>query len=176
MSGEEKEITINITRRIFALSILAIIGFAAVWTYSVTLFAYITPNPDLDMRVNSVSTSDTSNNPKSSFNKGETARIFSSIEMATSYWVNCYYYYYFVNSESYRLVFTVTDNLNRPVYFGWVTDTINPGQVQLYSVDYAIPTSASAGSYTVNVYIWSDFLSSGVALAPTGGSVTFTVT
>jgi hypothetical protein len=175
MSVEEKEITINITRRILALSILAIIGFAAVWTYGVTLFAYITPNPDLDMRVNSVSTSDTSNNPKSSFNKGETARIFSSIEKATAYSMN-YYYYYFVGGESYRLVFTVTDNLNRPVYFGWLTDTINPGQVNLYSSDYAIPTSASAGSYTVNVYIWSEFLPSGEALAPTGGSVTFTVT
>ena len=174
MSSEKKEITINLTtKRILALSILTIISFAAVWTYGMALLAYWTPTPDLSMRVNSVNTYDTGDVAKMSFSRGSTTRIKATIEMATTYWV---YYYYFVSSESYRVIFTVTDSQNRPVYFSSVTGTINPGQVKVHSVDYAIPAGADTGTYTVKVYIWSDFLSSGEALAPMGGSVTFTVT
>jgi hypothetical protein len=42
--------------------------------------------------------------------------------------------------------------------------------------DYVSLSSATAGTYTVKVYLWSDWLPSGEALAPAAGSTTFTIT
>jgi hypothetical protein len=167
-----KEIVIDLnSRRILALGILAVIGFAAVGTYIAALFAFNTPIQELPIRVNTVNTYDTGDVLKGAFNKGNTVRVKAAIEMATTYNM----YYYFAGSESYRIIFTISDGSSRPMYIVSETATINPGQVKTHSIDWVIPTGADAGTYTVKVYVWSDFLPGGVALAPMGGSNTFTV-
>jgi hypothetical protein len=173
-----KEIVIDLnSRRVWALGILAVIGFAAVGTYIAALFAFNTPIQELPIRVNAVNTYDTSDVLKGAFNKGGTLRVKATIEMATTYYMNYYYYnyYYFAGSVNYRIIFTISDGSGRPMYITSATSTINPGQVKIHSIDWVIPTGADAGTYTVKAYVWSDFLPGGVALAPTGGSQTFTV-
>jgi len=173
-----KEIVITLdAKRLIALSILAVVGFAAVYTYIGALFAFNTPTQELPIRVNTVKTYDTGDVIKDSFNKGGTARVKATIEMAMTYSMYSYYSYYsyFAGSESYRIIFTISDGSSRPMYIVSETSTIIPGQVKTHSIDWVIPLGADAGTYTVMVYIWSDFLPGGVVLAPTGGSKTFTV-
>jgi hypothetical protein len=125
---------------------------------------------------------------KTAFAKGDTVRIKISFEMADYYWsapsyywsAPSYYwsaqsYYYFSSGESYRLIYTVVDGSGMPVYFSSTTGAITQAQVKNDLADYLSLSSAAAGTYTVKVYLWSDWLPDGDALAPGGGSATFTI-
>lgn len=171
------EIVIELTpRKILAISLLALVGVGAVYTYVIALFAFNAPSQDLSMRFNSVGTYDTGDTAKSVFAKGDTVRIKVSFEMADYYWsAPSYYYYYFSSGDAYRLIYTVSDGSGMPVYFSSVTGTITQAQVKNDLADYISLSSASAGTYIVKVYLWSDWLPGGLALAPIGGSATFTI-
>lgn len=169
------EIVIELTpKKLLALSLLVVIGGGAIFSYVVALYAYNAPSQDLSMKFNSVGTYDTGNVAKSAFTKGDTVRVKVSFEMADYYW-SAPNYYYFSSGDAYRLIYTVSDGSGMPVYFSSVTGTITQAQVKNDAADYINLSSAAAGTYTVKVYLWSDWLPSGEALAPSGGSATFTI-
>ncbi|MDP2899602.1 MAG: hypothetical protein Q8O47_01360 [Candidatus Bathyarchaeota archaeon] len=179
------EIVIELTpKKLLALSLLVVIGGWAIFSYVVALYAFNAPSQDLSMRFNSVGTYDTGNVAKSAFTKGDTVRVKVSFEMADYYWsapsyywsAPSYYYYYFSSGDAYRLIYTVSDGSGMPVYFSSVTGTITQAQVKDDLANYISLSSASAGTYTVKVYLWSDWLPGGVVLAPGAGTATFTVT
>jgi hypothetical protein len=176
-SDPRSEIVIELTpKKVLALSLLVIVSLGAVYSYVVAIFAFEAPSQDLSMRFNSVGTFDTSNVAKTAFAKGDTVRIKVQFEMADYYWSAPSDYYYFSSGESYRLIYTVSDGSGTPVYFTSSTGTMSAAQVSNLFSDYVSLSSATAGTYTVKVYLWSDWLPSGEALAPAAGSTTFTIT
>lgn len=169
------EIVIELTpKKLFALSLLVLVGGGAIFSYVVAIFAFNAPTQDLSMRFNSVGTYTTGDAAQTAFAKGETVRVKVAFEMADYYW-SAPSYYYFATGESYRVIYTIVDGDGMPVYFYSTTGTINQAQVVNAFVDYASSPSATAGTYTVKAYLWSDWLPAGNALAPSGGSATFTI-
>ena len=176
------EIVIELTpKKLLAISLLTLVGVGALYSYVIALYAFNAPSQDLSLRFNSVGTFDTGDVAKTAFAKGDTVRIKISFEMADYYWsAQSYYwsaqsYYYFSSGESYRLIYTVVDGSGMPVYFSSTTGAITQAQVKNDLADYLSLSSAAAGTYTVKVYLWSDWLPDGDALAPGGGSATFTI-
>jgi hypothetical protein len=183
------EIVIELTpKKLLAISLLTLVGVGALYSYVIALYAFNAPSQDLSLRFNSVGTFDTGDVAKTAFAKGDTVRIKISFEMADYYWsapsyywsAPSYYwsaqsYYYFSSGESYRLIYTVVDGSGMPVYFSSTTGAITQAQVKNDLADYLSLSSAAAGTYTVKVYLWSDWLPDGDALAPGGGSATFTI-
>jgi hypothetical protein len=161
-------------KKLLAISLLVLIGGGAIFSYVVALYAFNAPSQDLSLRFNSVGTYDTGNVVKTAFAKGDTVRIKVSFEMADYYW-SAPSYYYFETGDAYRLIYTVVDGTGMPVYFSSTTSTITQAQVKNDLADYLSLSSAAAGTYTVKVYLWSDWLPSGEALEPSGGSATFTI-
>ena len=132
----------------------------------------------MPLKITTASTFDTSNVLKTTFLTGETVRFNATVEMADYYyWYYMYspIYYSFSGIQNYRIIFAVMDNTNRPVYFVSTTESISPGASELTSYDWTIPSTASSGSYTIRVVTWSDWLPTGVALAPNAREATFTV-
>ena len=169
------EIVIELTpKKLLALSLLMLVGVGAFYSYVISLHAFTAPSQDLSLRFNSVGTYTTGDVMKTAFAKGDTVRVKISFEMADYYWSGPSYYY-FSSGESYRLIYTVVDGSGMPVYFSSTTGAINQAQVKNDLADYLSLSSAAAGTYTVKVYLWSDWLPSGDALAPGGGSATFTI-
>jgi len=169
------EIVIELTpKKLLALSLLTLVGVGALYSYVIALYAFTAPSQDLSLRFNSVGTYTTGDVMKPAFAKGDTVRIKIVFEMA-DYYLFASSYYSFSSFESYRLIYTVVDGSGMPVYFSSTTGNINPAQVKNDSADYLSLSSAAAGTYTVKVYLWCDWLPSGEALAPGGGSATFTI-
>jgi hypothetical protein len=169
------EIVIELTpKKLLALSLLTLVGVGALYSYVIALYAFTAPSQDLSLRFNSVGTYTTGNMAETAFTKGDTVRIKIVFEMA-DYYLSAPSYYYFSSFESYRLIYTVVDGSGMPVYFSSTTGTINPAEVKNDSADYLSLSSAAAGTYTVKVYLWCDWLPNGDALAPGGGSATFTI-
>ncbi|RLJ01883.1 MAG: hypothetical protein DRP11_03750 [Candidatus Aenigmatarchaeota archaeon] len=178
MSSDEIVITLD-SKRLIVLGVIVVLGVAATYSYIGALFAFIAPSQDFPLKVTSVATFDTSDASKTAFTRGSTVRIKATVEKATDYYYNypTYYYYYdFVGDTSYRIIITIMDGSRRPVFFKYTTKTISPGSSQVTSYDYKIPSTASAGTYTIRVMVWSDWLPSGDALAPEAGEKTFEVT
>lgn len=179
------EIVITLTpKRIVALSLLVLVSLAAVYSYVVALYAFIAPSQDLPLQISGTQTGTPAGVAKTAFARGETVRVKSTIEKATAYYnyyyyyvpPPVYYYYYdFVGTTSYRAIITVKDSAGQPVFFTSTTGTINVGATVNVQGDYTISGSAATGTYTVDVLVWSDWLPTGIVLAPERGEVTFSV-
>lgn len=176
------EIVITITgRKLVALVILSVISIATVYSYIGALFAFIAPSQDVPLQVTSFGTFDTGNSPKTNYTRGQTVRMKATVEKATAYYYYvappAYYYYYydFVGSTSCKVILTLKDAAGQPVYFTSSAQMINVGASVTVTVDYPIAATAAVGPWTGDVMVWSDWLPSGVALAPAKGEVTFSV-
>lgn len=183
------EIVITITgRKLVALVILSVISIATVYSYIGALFAFIAPSEDVPLQVTSFGTFDTGNSPKTSYTRGQTVRMKATVEKATAYYYQYYYYvappayyyynyyyYDFVGSTSCKVILTLKDAAGQPVYFTSSAQMIDVGASVTVTVDYPIAATAAVGTWTGDVMVWSDWLPSGVALAPAKGEVTFSV-
>jgi len=128
--------------------------------------------------VSEVSTLDASNNnTETSFVRGNTVRINSTIEMAFEY-VNYpgSYYYYFTNDVSFKIIVTISDPSKMPVFFSYSDKVISAGDSLYDMVDFNIPSGATVGTYYVKVMVWSVWLPNGVPLSIFVGEMTFSVT
>jgi len=178
MSQEQREIVVTLNfKKLIALTILVIVSFGTVYSYLVALMAFVAPSQELPLRFNSVGTFNTSDVSSPSFAKGEAVKIKLGYEMATDYYyaVPSEYYYSFSGSETYRLIYTVLDSSNTPVHFESVSGSISVGGILSGSSTFSIPSNANSGLYSVQVYLWGDWLPAGGALS-LAGSASFTVT
>jgi len=180
--GDESEIVIELnSKRILVLVLVLAVSVFSLYGYITALLAFISPSQGLPLEITDVDTYDTALNPKSSFPRSETVKIKVIVEKATAYYydyVPSYYYYYhdFVGETSYRVIVTVLDSKDRPVFIDSHDTTISPGESIPTSFSYTISPGASTGKYKIRTMAWSDWLPGGVALAPEARDGTFEVT
>jgi len=180
----EKTIVIELDgKKTIVLVLTLAIGIFSLYGYITALFAFISPSQGLPLDITGLATYDPGDNPKTSFSRGDTVQIKATVEKATDYYYYYYYYYYpayyyydFVGETSYKVIVTVMDSKDRPVFIGSYETTISPGESIQTSFSYAIPTGASTGTYKIRAMAWSDWLPDGIALAPEAMGITFEVT
>jgi hypothetical protein len=136
--------------------------------------AFVAPSQDLPLRFNQVSTLDATYNPTSTFNRENIVRINSTVEMALEYDLASVYYN-FTSDVTYRIIVSVSDPNNMPVYIYNTQKTIARGEIQNTLSNYTIASNAVLGNYKVKIMLWSDWLPSGNTLSPSAEEVTFNV-
>lgn len=129
--------------------VLAFVFGYIVFSYTLSLFAFVSPSPDLRWET---STKDFSHS-------AGTLSFVGVLEEGTQYYnVIRYYYYFTVPEESVIWCVTVLrEEDNRPVYIE--TDTITNALG-----DYEIPISfylTEAGTYKVRIMVWTQLLPDG---------------
>jgi len=177
MSSDEKELVITLdSRRLIALGVITVIVVASMYSYIAALFAFIAPSPDLPIHINSVITADGDGNPKDTFSRGSLVMINATIEKGTAYYYESYNFS-FTEPTSYLLLVQVMHG-DEPVFLGFVSQQIPPGEIQSVGVGYRIGDEDATGEYTAIVYVWSTWLDNGgtVIADNSGQQVSFTVT
>ncbi|MEM2015832.1 MAG: hypothetical protein QXE58_06305 [Candidatus Methanomethylicia archaeon] len=157
--------------------IISIIALGILFsTYFNNLFAFIAPEQGLPLHITKYSTTDQYGTPKTTFKRGDMVLVNATIEMATAYYYYYYYYYYYTTPTKYLLIVEILYG-NTPVFIGFVFHEIPPGGTSTAGVGYSIPLNAPTGTYTVKIYVWSQWLvKGGVPIADNSGlSFTFTV-
>ncbi|HDI53281.1 MAG TPA: hypothetical protein ENF89_03905 [Candidatus Bathyarchaeota archaeon] len=177
-------------KRLVALGILIALGIAVTYTYIQALFAFIAPSEKYPLRILEVNTQG-----KNTFSRGETVTFQVKIEMAVGYqtpygyyyWYYCqyrpptyycqyYYWDYFIESKTYKVIIAVMDGDKRPMVVMSKADTITRGETHTITFSWTIPSGAATGTYKVRAMAWSEWLPTGVALAPEAKETSFTVT
>jgi hypothetical protein len=126
----------------------------------------------------SVDTVDAGNHPQKTFAKLGSVHVKSYLDMAPDYYWDNYYsfnHYSFTHSVSCTFFVTITDSMGRPVFFDYQIGMMKVGGHDKFYADWTIPFAGDVGTYTVRVYVWSDFLFEGTALSQHGASATFHV-
>jgi len=180
MPSDNQELVITLdSKQIVGIGVLGLLVAFSLYGYIVALMAFVAESGSIPLHINSVATADTEGNAKSSFSRGSLVAINVAIEHGSSYYYHLPYYYSYYNftgETEYLLLIQVTKG-GTPVFLGFVNQPILPSGIQNIGVGYRILESAPTGTYTVNVYVWSDWLPSGTILADNSGQqVTFTVT
>jgi len=178
--SNDGEIVITLdSKKIIGLSVLALLSFVVMSSYIVALLGFIAPSQEVSLTFNTLATHDIYYYSQSSFARGSTVKMKVTYEMATDYYnaLPYYYTYYsFIGSASYRLIITVVDSALRPVYIGSTSGSLAPGRTEVSDYfDFVIPSNAAIGAYTVEAYLWSDWLPGGIVRAPTPASGGFNV-
>ena len=174
---QNKDITIELNaKRIVALIALVSITLFSAYTYLIALYAFDAPSIDLPLQVITLEILE-NNVTQSSFSIGDTVTLNSTIEKALSYmyFPFSYEYFNFSGVTPFKLIITIEDASHQPVLIYSLDGSIATGGIKEYSVDYPILSGSSKGVYTVNVLLWSDWLSDGYALAPEAEVGTFNV-
>lgn len=175
-----KVIEIVLDEKRIALIAITLIAFGILFsTYFSSLFAFIAPEQSLPLYITQRSTTDQYGTPKTTFKRGDMVLVNATIEMATAYYYNTYYYYYYYYTQPTKYLFIVEILYgDTPVFIGFVFHEIPPGGISTSGVGYSIPLNAPTGTYTVKIFVWSNWLTKGgVRLAENSGlSFTFTVT
>ncbi|MHA2052087.1 MAG: hypothetical protein ACXACP_03180 [Candidatus Hodarchaeales archaeon] len=174
----DNEIVVTLdSKKLFTTGIILVLLVTISYSYLIALFAFDAPSADSPLRIIQVLTLNASNAPQTSFSKGDTMRINSTIEKATRYLVFQYsnMYYDFIGDTTYRIIVAIKDGSQNPVYFQSTQNTISVGSLDVIALDYAISSGAGTGTYTYKVMVWSDWLPSGVASSNFGWEGTFDV-
>ena len=141
-------------QKIYLLTLAVVIGSILV-SYTISLFAFVSPTVDLRWETSVI------NFDQPDYSRGETVTLTGYLEEGTQY----YYfiqYYYFVTGEPVTWAVIVMDSVNMPIYIetGVLSDL--QGDLTLDPVSFAIPATASLGTYKVRIMVWSDLLPTGV--------------
>ena len=188
MTEDSGELVITLDfRKLFALSLLAIITVVSVGTYIIALLAWNAPNIDLTARVISTGgtvteTLDNYGFSKSTFNQGDLFDLRVYVEAADKYW-NSTAYDNLVDDFSFRVIVTIFDPNGVPMLCESYTEPYSPGDIRFYYLEndmlgsfYQIPSDAvSAANYKVRIVLWSDWLPGGIARASQAWELTFDV-
>ena len=174
---DPRVITLN-GKKMLSLILISSLTIAIVYTYVVALQAFVAPSESFPLEVVKLDTLDDSNASASSFDKSDKVRLNISVEMAHAYYFNypiSYYAINFLEDTSYRVIVTVMDPDNMPVFFASKSNVVSPNSVDVFIYDYTISGSASLGEYKVSVMVWSEWLPGGLALSELAKEVTFDV-
>jgi len=102
------------------------------------------------LEIKEVWTSDMQGNPKSTFAPGETVVVHVKIEYPPGY-----YYYYDGGSISYLLIIEVFTPTSEVLALGFTTGVISSGETVETGYGFTLSSSASSGTYTIEVYVWN---------------------
>jgi len=180
MSTNDEGIVVTVdAKRLIAITILAVITISTLYSYIIALFAFVAPYPGTYLfDVKEADTYDTSNVLEDTFSKGSTVRVKAKVEKATDYYTTMpppYTYTSLSGLTSYRVYITIKAPDDSVVKFYTDTGSFAPGGSVPYTVDAYIASGAPAGTYNVQVLVWSDKLPDGSSHTPTVEEFTFTV-
>jgi hypothetical protein len=172
--GDEKVIEIVLDEKRIAVIVISLIAFGVLFsTYLSGLFAFIAPEQGKPLMITRSAITDRVGTPKTSFARGDMVMVNATVEMATAYYYNTYYYYYYYYTTSTKYLYIVEIFYgNTPVFIGFVGHEIRPGGTSTAGIGYSIPMNAPTGTYTVKIFLWSNWLDKGGVIL--GGDVTLT--
>ena len=152
---------------VVSLVLAVVIGYT-IFSYSIALFAFISPSAELRWGTNAFT-------DQPSYSRGTQVTLTGFLEEGTAYF-NIINYYYFTYSETVTWGVIVLSSDNTPVYI--VTGTLtDQGDITLDPLPkYDISPTASVGTYKVRIMVWSDLLPSGETRTITINEETFQVT
>ena len=175
----EREITITLDGKRILLILMLIIGFSALaYSYFLSLAGFIAPSQDLPLKIVAKETADQYGNPKSSFQRGQLVLVNATLEMAYGYYTNSGPdYYYYTEPTKYLLIVQISYG-ETPVFIGFSYDSLEPDKSSSTGLGYKLPDDAPTGTYTVEIFVLSNWISKGgdVIAQNSGVSFTFQVT
>jgi len=175
IDSDEIVVTIDGKRAFAIIVIFSAILFVS-YTYIGALFAFVAPSESYPLHINSAATYNQSGGVQSSFARGEIAIVNVTLEMATQYYYNTYYYHSFSASTDYLMLVQIMQG-STPIYLGFVSFEIPPAGVQTVGIGFKIPGDAIIGSYTAKIMVWDTWNDGGHRLADNSGlEITFSVT
>jgi len=178
-SNEPREIVIVLDgKKLALLTLLIIVVSTLAYTYFTSLASYMAPSENLPMHIVAASTADQYGNPKSIFTRGELVLINATVEMAIGYYVNSGPYYYFFTSPTKYLLIVQVMYGDTPVFLGFTYYELGPDGKVSVGVGYRLPDNANTGTYTVEIFVWSNWLTKGgnIIADNSGRQFTFQVT
>ena len=174
-STHDLVITIDSKRAIVLVILLGSVIYIS-YTYVLALFAFVAPSEGYPLHINSANSLNSSGGLQTVFSKGEIVMVNVTLEMATQF-VNDYYYYsYFSSSVDYLMLVQIMKG-STPIYLGFLSSEVSPAGIHSAGVGLKIPGDASAGTYTAKIMIWDSWNDGGSILADNSGlETTFSVT
>ena len=185
MTEDSGELVITLDfRKLFALSLLAIITLVSVYTYIVALLAWNAPTQELSVGFNDFWTTDIYGVEDAVFAPGDLLDVYVEADLASDYWLVSNYYSFGGADISYRIILTIFDPDGAPILCESVSDTQPANTIQGYYLEtdmmgsfFQIPLDAVASTdYAVRVVYWSDWIPSGEAKAVQAWEYNFEVT
>ncbi|MFC1803163.1 hypothetical protein ACFL0D_04255 [Thermoproteota archaeon] len=154
-------------QKIYLITLAVVLGSILV-SYTVSLFAFISPTADLRWETSVIDFD------QLDYSRGESVTLTGFLEEGTQYF-NVIQYYYFLTGEPVTWAVIVMDPNNMPIHI--YTDTISDleGDLTLDPLSFNIPTSASLGTYKVRIMVWTDLLPTGVTRTKTINEGSFEV-
>ena len=175
IDSDEIVVTIDGKRAFAMIVIFSAILFVS-YTYIGALFAFVAPSETYPLHINSAATYDSSGNAKTSFARGSMVVVNVTLEMATHYYFNTYYYHSFSASTEYLMLVQIMKG-SVPVYLGFIAFEIPPAGVQDVGIGFKVSSSAAVGTYKAKIMVWDTLADGGHILADNSGlEITFSVT
>jgi hypothetical protein len=167
-SSDELVITID-AKRLIAITLLTIVTFTTLFTYTVALFAWIAnDSTDYMIDVTSEGTFTTSNVASTSFARGAKVRVKATVEKAVGYYTTSPAYTSISGGTPSRIIiiaYRTTGGEKTFLHFYSTTATLYPAQPQTFSTDFTVPSDATQDSnYYVKVMVWDEWLPTGETL------------
>jgi len=175
IDSDEIVVTIDGKRAFAIIVIFSAILFVS-YTYIGALFAFVAPSESYPLHINSAGTYNQSGGAQTSFARGEIAIVNVTLEMATQYYFNTYYFNSFNSSTDYLLLVQIMKG-STPIYLGFVSFEIPPAGVQDIGIGFKVPEDATVGTYSAKIMVWDTWNDGGHRLADNSGlEITFSVT
>jgi len=175
IDSDEIVVTIDGKRAFAIIVIFSAILFVS-YTYIGALFAFVAPSDSYPLHINSAATHNQSGGVQTIYAQGEIAVVNVTLEMATQYYFNTYYFNSFTSSTEYLMLVQIMKG-SIPVYLGFVAFEIPPAGVQDVGIGFKVPEDAAIGTYTAKIMVWDTWNDGGHILADNSGlEITFSVT
>lgn len=182
MTEDSGEIVITLDfKKLFALSLLAIITLVSVYTYITVLLAWDAPTEEISVQVDGFDTYDIYG-LETQFNPGEQLDLEVWAETAEQYWLPPSYED-FVGNITFRIIVTIFDPNGAPMLCESCTSSLEALDTWNYFLKadmmgsyYQIPTDAVASDqYKIRIVFWSDWLPGGESKCVQAFETTFEV-
>lgn len=183
MTEDSGELVITLDfKKLFALSLLAIITLVSVYTYIVVLLAWDAPTEEISVQCLGYDMADNYGANKTQFNPGDLFNLRVNSETAEQYWLPPSYEN-FVGDINYRIIITIFDPDDTPMLCASDTGSLSADTSQFHYLEndmlgyfYQIPSDAVASTdYKVRVVFWTEWLPGGKSKAVQAWEFSFEV-
>ena len=142
-------------RQLIIKSILVIVIVYSLFTYFVSLLAFISPSQKQrwDTSIQTIT--------PSTIKPGKTVTVTGFLEEGTQYLNG--YYHDFTSPEEVTWIVIVIDPNNIPIHMEWDTIPSASGDRPLDTFSFNLPATAVKGTYKIRVLVWTKWLPDGEA-------------
>ena len=141
-------------RQLIIKSILVIVIVYSLFTYFVSLLAFISPSQEQrwDTSIQTIT--------PSPITPGTTVTVTGFLEEGTQYLMG--YYHYFSSPEAVTWIVIVIDPNNMPIHLESGTASVL-GDKTIDAFSFNLPATAVKGTYKIRVLVWTEWLPDGEA-------------